>query len=104
MDINTLTKHFFLSKSQANFLKIKKESLLPNEAIVLGDFAENYQFIIQDEIQSCHWSKEHFTLHPIVVYFSNDHGNLSRKSFCFISNDNQHDTCFIHRVQKLLID
>ena len=85
-------------------MKTKKESLLPNEAIVLGDFAENYQFIIQDEIQSYHWSKEYCTLHPIVVYFLDDHGNLSHKSFCFISNDNQHDTCFVHRVQKLLID
>ena len=33
---------------------------------VLGDLAENYQFLVQDEIQSYHWSKEYCTLHPLV--------------------------------------
>ena len=35
-----------------NFLRAKKESLKENEVIVLGDFAENYLFFVQDEIQS----------------------------------------------------
>lgn len=60
---NLLTKHSFLAKCQAIFLKSKKESLLPNEAVVLGDFAENYQFFIQVEIQSYYWS----TVHPLVI-------------------------------------
>ena len=42
--------------------------------IVLGDFAENYQFLVQDEIQSYHWSKEYCSLHPLVVYFTDDDG------------------------------
>ena len=32
-----------------------------NERIVLGDFAENYQFLVKDEIPSYHWSKEYST-------------------------------------------
>ena len=43
--------------------------LKANEVIVLGDFAENYQFLVQDQIQSYHWSKEQCTLHPLIVYF-----------------------------------
>jgi hypothetical protein len=35
-----------------------KETIGMNEAIVIGDFAENYQFIIQDEIQGYHWNKQ----------------------------------------------
>ena len=35
-----------------NYLRAKKESLKENEVIVLGDFAENYLFFVQDEIQS----------------------------------------------------
>ena len=50
--INAITKHSFLAKCQANFLRAKKESLKANEVIVLGDFAENYHFLVQDEIQS----------------------------------------------------
>ena len=50
--INAITKHSFLAKCQANFLTAKKKLLKVNEVIVLGDFAENYQFLVQDEIQS----------------------------------------------------
>lgn len=48
-------KRSFLSKCQANFLK--RKSVLRNKAIVLGYFGENYQFIVQDEIQSYCWNK-----------------------------------------------
>ena len=50
--INSLTRHSFLAKCQGKFLKAKKETLAKNEVIILGDFAENYQFLIQDEIQT----------------------------------------------------
>ena len=55
--IDKLTKHSYLAKCQAQYLNDKKQSLRSEEAIVLGDFAENYQFHIQDEIQSYCWSK-----------------------------------------------
>ena len=50
-------EHSYLAKCQAQYLNDKKQSLRSEEAIVLGDFAENYQFHIQDEIQSYCWSK-----------------------------------------------
>ena len=94
--INAITKHLFLVKCQANFLRAKKESLKANEMIVLGDFAENYQFLVQDEIQSYHCSKECCILHPLVAYFIDGDGNIQYNSLCFISDDNNHksDTDF----------
>ena len=56
--IDKLTKHSYLAKCQAQYLNDKKQSLRSEEALVLDDFAENYQFLIQDEIQSYHWSTE----------------------------------------------
>ena len=50
--INAITKHLLLAKCQANFLRAQKESLKVNEVIGLGNFAENHQFLVQDEIQS----------------------------------------------------
>ena len=79
-------------------MKTKKESLKRNELIVLGDFAENYQFLIQAEIQSYHWIQNCRTLHPIVMYFVNEKGELQHESFCFISDDNKHDTNFVYMV------
>ena len=68
--INNLTQHLYLVKAQARYMKLKKESLSlgANEVMVLVDFAENQQYLIQDEIQSFHWSKEYCTLHPLVIY------------------------------------
>ncbi len=32
---------------------------------MLADFAENFKFVIQDKIQSYHWSQHQCMLHPI---------------------------------------
>lgn len=102
--IDQLTRHSYLAKGQAKYLRDKKESLPKNEALILGDFAENYQFLIQDEIQSYHWSKEYCTLHPVVIYYRGDNEQLEHISLCFISDDNSHDTPFIYHVQSLIVD
>ena len=70
--IEKFTKHSYFVKCQAQYLNDKKQFLHTEEALVLGDLAENYQFLIQDKIQSYHWSKEYCKLHPVVVYFKDD--------------------------------
>ena len=102
--IHNLTKHSYIAKCQARYLNLKKDRLGKNEGIVLGDFAENYQFLIQNEIQSYHWSKEYCTLHPLVFYFVGEDGKIKHDSFCFISDDNNHDTSFVYQVQTMFID
>ena len=70
--IDKFTKHSYFVKCQAQYLNDKKQSLHTEEPLVLGDLAENYQFLIQDKIQSYHWSKEYCKLHPVVAYFKDD--------------------------------
>ena len=102
--INAITKHSLLAKCQANLLRAKKESLEANEVIVLGDFAENCQFLVQDEIQSYHLSKEYCTLHPVVVYFIDCDRNIQHNSLYLIFDDNNHDTTFVYKIQTILVD
>ena len=99
--IDELTAHSYISKCQTKYLKELKENLPDNECIVLGDFAENYEYIVQDEIQSYHWCKNGCTLHPVVIYYKSQ-GQLQHKSFCYMSDDRNHDTCFVYEVQKRL--
>ncbi len=33
------------------------------------DFAENYSYVVQDEIQSFYWNSEMATMHPLVAYY-----------------------------------
>ena len=107
--INKLTAHAYIAKCQGKYLKELKTNLKPNECIILGDFAENYQFIVQDEIQSYHWNTDQCTLHPVVIYYKDvednvqfeNEDNIRHETICFISDDMEHDTCFVYQVQKL---
>ena len=70
--IEKLTSHSFISRAQSVYYKKQKDTLDSNTAIVLVDFAENYSFIIQDEVQGFHWNNVQATLHPIVIYYRQD--------------------------------
>jgi len=61
--------------------------------IILLDFAESYQFIVRYEIQGFHWNKLSSTIHSVVVYYKDDNS----------SDDMEHDTCFVHQVQKKVL-
>ena len=101
--INSLTWHSYLAKAKARYVKLEKESLGTNEVMVLEDFAENYQYLIQDEIQSFHWSKEYCTLHHLAIYYKGADRNLQHYSIYFISDDNTHNTSFDYKIQTLLV-
>ena len=98
--VDNLTTHSFIAKSQAQYLKERKENIEETTCIILVDFAENYHYVVQDEVQGYHWNKEQCTLHPVVLYFKVN-GNLQCKSLCFISDDLEHDTCLVHEIQRM---
>ena len=95
--LDNITTHSFIAKAQSSYLKHLKETLKSDEAIVLGDFAENYSFVIQDEIQGYHWNKSQCSLHPIVIYHSSNNFLLA-SSICILSDDLDHDVSFVYKV------
>lgn len=97
--------HHFSAKSQSQNLKDIKESLKFNEAVVLGDFAQNFSFTVQNEVQSFHWNNSQATLHPFVVYYRTEvDGEVKSKSFCVISDDLNHTTLQFSAFQRRLIE
>ena len=58
------------------------------------DFAENFSFIIQGEVQSSYFSKNQATLHPFIIYVRSLNGNLltESKCYCVISDNLLHNT------------
>ena len=69
--------------------------------IIHGDFAENFSFIVQDEIQGNHWNNQQYSLHPIVLYYCKENeSDLVSTSICFISNNLKHDVNFVYKVMK----
>ncbi|CAF2174414.1 unnamed protein product [Rotaria magnacalcarata] len=99
----SLRHHDFIAKMQMAFLQQKKQELGVGEFLVIGDFAENYSFIVQDAVQSFHWNNCQATLHPFVVYYREDN-DLKHKSFVAISDCNQHDTTAVHLFQERLME
>ena len=70
--------------------------------LLLGDFAENYQFLIQDEVQGFHWNNSQCTLHPVVTYYQ-ENDELKNISYCVISDDRKHDVALVYEVQKAIL-
>ena len=59
------------------------------------DFAENYQYVLQGEIQSFHWNNSQCSIHPAVIYYKDVSNVLQGKSFGFISENLKYDTAFV---------
>ena len=101
--LNKLALHSYLAKSQSRYLRQKKEDIGDSKVLFLGDFAGNYKFVVQDEIQSFYWSTSQCTLRPVVLYFKLEN-TMQSQCFCIISSDNSHDVAFVYMVQKKIIE
>ena len=62
------------------------------------DFAENYRFSLQDEVQSVHWSNDQATVMIATHYESSDDSQF--KSFIYISVCLLHNAVSVHLFQK----
>ncbi|XP_044594836.1 uncharacterized protein LOC123272201 [Cotesia glomerata] len=102
-ELKTLLPHTFIAKEQAKFLKTLKETLQPNEFVVICDFAENYAFVVQNAASGFHWNNDQATVFPVVIYYKvND--KLEHKSLAIISDCNNHDAVAVHVFIKLITD
>ena len=54
---------------QSKFLNDCKTNLEDGEFLVVCDFPQNYTFVLQDEVQSHHWSCQQATIHPFGIYY-----------------------------------
>ena len=102
-NLEKIITHSYIAKAQAKYLKERKQDLEEETALFLGDFAENYRFILQDKVQGFHWNNSQCTLHPVVIYCIKE-GSLIHRSYCVISDDNNHDVAFVHLVRKAVIN
>lgn len=97
-EVPKIAVHHFIMKKQSDFLNTLKERLKTEDSIVITvDFAENYSFVIQDEVQSFHWNNQQATLVPFVIdWFSSDEDKLLFKCFMVISDELHHDASVFH--------
>ena len=68
-EIKLLIPHSFIAKQQSLFQTDAMSTLLPQQFVVIGDFSENYSFVLQDAAQGFHWNNSQATIHPFVAYY-----------------------------------
>ena len=98
-----LCAHHFMAKVQAAFYKSSKDNIMESECVVTLDFAENFTFQMQDEVQGAHWTSVMATLHPFVIYYIIN-GERKNKSYCVISDCLKHDATAVNCFIKLLVE
>jgi hypothetical protein len=84
-------------------------NLQPGEVMSLIDFAENYSFKGQDEIQSQHWYNFQLTILVHITYSVNPSFNvldpkskrLKTNYFYYISDDKIHDSRFVQHCLNI---
>lgn len=89
-----LSNHHYISKHQSSHLRAIKDKLKIGELVILMDFSENYNFVVQDAVQGFHWENSQATLHPFAVYYVEE--KLQCASICIISDCLRHDTVVVH--------
>ena len=100
--VQLLKRHDFVAKQHARYLQSCQESLVTGEFVVIGDFSENFSFVIKDAAQSFHWNNNMATIHPFVYYYD-DQNNIKNGNFVLISDCNIHDTIAVHLFQQRLV-
>ena len=94
--VDDMTANHYISKAQSTCLMTQKENLDSDTCIIKTDFAENYQYVLEDEIQSFHWKNNQCNIQPGVIFYKNVLNVLQEKSFGFISEDLKYDTAFVY--------
>ena len=89
---------------QSLYMKELKAGITPlTEIILQGDFAENFSYVVQDEIQSFHWENKQATLHPFVAYCRMTGGTLEHRNICVVSDSREHSTVTVHAFLRVVI-
>ena len=63
------------------------------------DFAEDYRYRAQEEIQFAYWSQTQASIQPVATYYKFCE-KLLHQSRVFISDEQRHDTKFVLHLFK----
>lgn len=102
-DLKKCTPHRFLTNMQNDFLQKKKMNLKIGELMMIEDFSQNMNFVIQDSNQGYHWNHDQCTIYPVVGYFRNIDGQIMHESYCVISECLTQDATAVHLYNTMAI-
>ena len=73
-------------------------------AVVLMDFAENYSFLVQDDIQGFYWQNNQAILHHFAVNHRDTASNLVHYESIWVASDHlQHEQNTVHCFLSIVL-
>lgn len=103
LNLGDLISHDYVAKCQSNYIDARKKELQQGEVLVIGDFSENYTFVIQDAIQNYYWVKEQATIHSFVAYYKTVDNKETHLNFIVLSDEKHHDADVVNSFIGKLI-
>lgn len=97
-----LLPHAYIAEQQAQFSRTLKENLKEGEFLVDVDFAENYEFTIQDAAPGFHWNNDAVTIYNIVIYYKK-RNVVNHRSLVIVSDCMSHDAVAVYTYHQHLI-
>ncbi|KAJ8050292.1 hypothetical protein HOLleu_03436 [Holothuria leucospilota] len=98
--------HLFQAKwQQGQYYSLCKNP--PEKSVVIVmDFAENYSYAMQHEVQSSHWYIAQVTLHPMVAHYQCECDQTSpvREAIHIITDDMKHDSHAVYKFVSTAVD
>ena len=94
-----ITHNFCTHKQREYIVLLKEESHLSKYIVIQMDFAQNFAFVIQQEVQCAFYFRQQATLFTIYIRVGDEHRNM-----VIISDSLTHDNKFVHAAQKILIE
>lgn len=83
--------HRYVKGKQRAFYQKKLKRLLQGEVLMALDFAENYSFLLQEEVTSHYYSRSQCSLLTIAAYYMGSSGEMEHSTYCGITEDLLHD-------------
>jgi hypothetical protein len=101
-NLKKFIKHNYVATWQDMQCRLAMETLPEGSILSHVDFAENYSFQVQNEIQSMHWQSSQVTIMVHICYRRNplfvaggEEPKVIKDAHFFISDDKEHDTLFV---------
>ena len=108
LTVQRFIKHNFEARWQSEQSKLLRQCLQRGTILSHIDFAENYTFQVQNEIQSMYFQSTQMTILVHVTFYvartsddKNEEPHLVRKTHYYISDDRSHDTLFVQHCLML---
>jgi hypothetical protein len=98
--------HFILKKQDLYFQQLKGVLKEENAMMVHLDFAENYDFVVREEVQGFHWTKNQLTLHPFYCVWADQEApdTFHKHTFMSMSDCLEHNASVIEAFRRSFME